>query len=430
MTSAPYSVDGPQAIIRAGNVLNNPDGSLTPVPFGFYSQAGDDAVTITAALLLAAMRASSAYGPPPVRLMGTGYKVSSPVYWPNINGLTLEGTNPAAPNAGGTGTPNLTGSVLDVQPGWSAPAGQSFPGVVIIAGPASGSIKRPTIARVTINMTNAPNGMFGISVYGSVSFGAYEHILAYGQPNDNLGNDLLHWDKDGSGNFADGWRISNSHFQSYGRYGHYLNAHDVHFDHTHFQGAQASTTDGGCGYIINGEPSYDHCRFDQSLVGLIINGTPGASGFNNYILVDGCESENIGGPYIWCQNTSTTGKNLLTPVQVNGGGVYFCGRTAGMVFRCTGNSWLEVNGTDLSTNGGAFPTEGLLTETAGSGNGVPAYINIDGGTWNIAAAGSSPLPYINDTAPAALLRYRFYGVSGGAILPATVPALVKSATWP
>lgn len=49
MTSQPYWVDGPQQIIRAGNLLFHPDGHITPLPFSLYAQAGDDGETINQA---------------------------------------------------------------------------------------------------------------------------------------------------------------------------------------------------------------------------------------------------------------------------------------------------------------------------------------------------------------------------------------------
>jgi hypothetical protein len=101
----------------------------------------------------------------------------------------------------------------------------------------------------------------------------------------------------------------------------------------------------------------------------------------------------------------------------------------------TGYNILTMQGTNVTcagptVNGVAqfYPATGLKTQVSTANGGVPALIDIDGGFWNV--TGSS---MVSDTAPAALLRYRFYGYAGTNIVAGASPTalkLFKSNTWP
>jgi hypothetical protein len=295
----------------------------------------------------------------------------------------------------------------------------------------------PVVRELWIDLRGAAAGTHGLSVYGQVNHGICYGVGIWGNSTDTTA-DGIRLDQDAGvegNNQPDGWQFDTVMVQAFGRYGAFLRCNDTNFIGCHVQAAPSSTTDSGGFYCAHtNNTRFVGCRSDQGAYGWITDsnpgGTPNTPGATIHLV--GCGSENVLHNALLLANTSTTGQQSRTPVNVVGCSFDFSGRdgTSGAI-EVDGWNLLTMWNSNVTTGGNTFPQVGLTTKSVGTGPGTPALIIVDGGIWNIATGGA----FLSDGAgsvAAGTLRYRLYGVIGamqGGGTPVN-PVLQKSATWP
>jgi hypothetical protein len=375
------------------------------------------------------------------------YKVSAPLEL--TTGVFLMGDSPAWP-AGGTIPTDLAGTIVKPTSGFSNPDGVNQPGVIHVNGDNT-TLYRMGVGNLWIDAGNCAAGIHAFSAWGGCFHGS---LMNFGVR--NAAQDGLHFQEDSHGNRADGWSIRDCMVEVWNNnpatstttptpVGVYWDGQDTQFINVHVQHLNTTTTDSGCWWIANGNNClWVACRGDQGVYGWVFDSNPGApKGVldlpGSTMRLVACGTENNYHQALWLKNSNNT--QSRTPVTCSACSFDFPGRdgastTAAILV--TGYNILNLYDCNVTAGGqgrlmatsppwiGNYPQVGLATAPAGAG--VPALVNIDGGFWNV--WGST---MISDAAPAALMRYRFYGVAAGPALGGTPPAaltLFRSPTWP
>jgi hypothetical protein len=412
------------------------DGALVVYPASYFgvgitSTAGDEGQVNAALLQSLPMGAPVILAPYPFLTQGPIALASSA-----LGASVLQGTCPVVGEAAGAVGAGIFGAIIRPQPTWSG-GGLPNAGAVYLAPTVpNGGTKMfgPVVREFWIDLRQAAAGTHGLSVYGQVNHGVASGLGVWGNSTDTT-SDNFHFDQDAGAenlNFPDGWQLETLVSQAHGRYGVFLFGNDTYLNGVHAQALQASTTDSGCFLIQHANNTrLIGCRADQGLWGFIVDSNPGGSPNSpgSSITFEGCGTENIYHAGLYLKNSSTTGQQTRTPVLATGCSWDFNGRDGtSAAVQVDGYNYLTMWNCNITCGGNSYPQLGLKTNPAGTGPGVPGLIVVDGGIWNPGTGGA----FVADSAPAATLRYRFYGVIGpmqGGVAPVN-PVLQKSATWP
>jgi hypothetical protein len=400
------------------------------------SGAADSTTGINNAITAAAAQATGGV----VYLPAGTYKITQPLEL--ATGVFLVGASPASPGAG-TVAADLAGSLLKPTSTFSNPNSVNQPGVIHVNGNNT-TLYRMGVANLWIDAVNCAAGIHGFSAWGGTFHGA---LLNFGVR--NAAQDGFHFEADSAGNRADGWSIRdcmvevwNNNASPAGAFGVRWDGQDTQFVNVHVQNLNTATTDGGCWNVVNGNNClWVACRGDQGVYGWVFDSNPGGSPDmpGSTMRMVACGTENNYKSALVLNNSNNT--QSRTPVTCTGCSFDYPGRDGSSpAIAVNGYNILNMYDCNVTAGGqgrtpdpnppytGNYPQVGLTTGHGPGGTGVPALVNIDGGFWNV--WGST---MISDAAPAALMRYRFYGVSGGPALGGTSPTaitLFKSSTWP
>ncbi len=406
--------------------------NVTYSPYNADPTGSSDSTSgINSAITTAAGRATGGV----VYLPAGTYKVSYPLDLKA--GVFLIGDNPAWPAAGTTST-DLTGTIIKPTSGFSNKNNVHQPGVIHVNADGT-TLYRMGVGNLWIDAVNCAAGFHGFSAWGGCFHGA---LMNFGVR--NAAQDGFHFQVDGSGNRPDGWSIRDCMVEVWnnhpnGAYGVYWDGQDTQFVNVHVQNLNTTTNDGGCWNVVNGNNClWVGCRGDQGVYGWVFDSNPGGSPDmpGSTMRMVACGTENNYKSALKLDNS--IGTESRTPVTCSACSFDYPGRDGSSpAILVTGYNILNLYDCNVTAGGqgrvdpnppytGNYPQVGLAT--AAASGGVPALVNIDGGFWNV--WGST---MINDAAPAALMRYRFYGVAGGPALAGTSPTaltLFKSSTWP
>ncbi len=368
------------------------------------------------------------------------YKVGKPLVLKQ--GVFLVGANPAWP-AAGTVTADLAGTIIKPTSGFDGSAfANKQPGVIYVNGDNT-TIYRMGVANLWIDAGNCNVGIHGFSAWGGCFHGA---LMNFGVR--NAAQDGFHFQQDNATptpNRPDGWSIRDCMVEGWNNkpvtpppyaYGIWWHGQDTQFINVHVQQAPPGTTDHGCWWIDNGNNClWLGCRGDQGVYGWVFDSNPGGAsnvdtpGSTQRLIA--CGTENTYHQALWLNNTNDP--QMRTPVNAIGCSFDYAGRdglSTTPAVQVTGYNLLVMRGCNVTCNGpGFYPQVGLATE-AGSGGGVAALIDIDGGMWNVMGT-----KMVSDGPPAAaLMRYRFYGYAGTNIVAGTLPTKLtlfqNPGTWP
>ena len=410
------------------------DGGLVVFPMPTITSFAGDEGQINAALL------QSIPSGAPVRLAPYPFRLQGPTVlaMSALGASVLEGTCPVVGEAAGTAGAGIFGAVLIPQSTFAAVGGLANSQAAVYLAPTSpnGGNKMfgPVLRNFWVDLRSASAGTWGHSVYGQVNHGVMQGLGVWGNSTDTT-SDNFHLDQDAgveNVNFPDGWTFDTLVSQAHGRFGFTAFTNDSALFGVHVQATGSSTTDSGCfNFGKANNVRLIGCRADQGAWGYIFDSNPGGAVNTpgSSIVLVGCGSENVLHAALWLKNTSATGQQTRTPVQVTGCSWDFSGRDGtSAAMQVDGWNILTAWNCSITNGGNTYPQAGLKANSIGTGPGVPSFIGIDGGIWNPAAGGA----YIVNPATPTLLSYRFYGAIGaiqGGGAPVN-PALQKSATWP
>ena len=309
------------------------------------------------------------------------------------------------------------GSVLKPVAGWASALAVS--GIVTLLDCQSGGYTSPPgtnagvnggvrIRNILFDGTASPASVDGIAAYGAV---AAVEITDVGMIS-VTGNGIS--GKHNSSSTAtdkspDGWHVSHVMIQSAGAngVGGIAGQGDGIFNDSVFIDVHAQSCSQDGFHILNGNTFLIGCRAEFCSNGYTID-SANATGIGLGIRLIGCTTDSNVKNGLNVINSSTTGTTSRNVVQAAGCQFHADGANGGAGgggyagVLVSGVNTVELSNcvvaVDTGSVAGGCPQYGLATASAGSGPGVPVYVQVSGGLLNGATAP------VNDAAPSAFTR--------------------------